>query len=142
MMIFSIISLIISTIALLITAYNAWTARRNGENEEILRLWDHFLDYCRKLYSVKTPDAKNIEFFGLLNYLENMCFLYNHRRIPRYLRENIRSLVSDFLTITNNIAPIEQVLEAVRKRPDMYCEIARFLDENRDFINGREPQPI
>ena len=121
------------------TAFNSLAARRNTEVAAIFDLWERFERYSEALALAKTPDEMHFRAFNLFNFIENICFIYNHKRGNKNVLANIRALASDFAASNGGVAAVETVIGTYGAlSSDAYSELRRFCGKERALIESKQ----
>ena len=129
--------LAIAAIALVFTAINTFDERRNSEISALFDVWNRYETYCAKSsHATPGPDQQRCA-LNLLNYIENICYVHNHKRANKHILENIRAIAGDFIAIASQQVDFENVLLAYKIDTASFSEIRAFCSNNRTFLSAK-----
>jgi len=129
--------LTIAAIALVFTAANTFNARRNSEISALFDVWNRYETYCAESSHAEGDIDKNRCLLNLLNFIENLCYIHNHKRANSHVLANVRAIAGDFIAITSQRVEFGNLLLTFKIDASSFSEIKLFGEKNRDFLQAK-----
>lgn len=147
-------SFVVAAFALAVTARNSRIDRRNRELDSLLSMWRRYEEYGGAEERVKVeftssgdPTEESVRqykfaFYNTANFIENLCLVYNRNTTSRLVRDNIKHLVLDFLTLVNRRlshtgVSYYQILSRRILDNETYAEIRKFSTKHKEELKDR-----
>ena len=124
----------IAAIGLIFTARNSYLTRRDTDVSTIFEVWRQYERYAHELGQSESEEQGRALTLNLLNYIENLCHILNHRLAGEGVLRNIRGLVADFLAAASFQIDFENVLRAYEIDPNSFSEIRTFRRKNKALL--------
>lgn len=133
----SVLSLCVSVIGITYVHRNFSDTRRNSE---VTTLFDIIQRYDSKLDDIKKSDDKDAILkasFALLNYLEIICYIFNHGRATPMILDQIKAIASDCIMILREHIDFDGLLDRIDTGFGSFSEIRTFTKNNSSLLETK-----
>ena len=119
------------------TGINSFAAQRGAEITSILELWSRYEKYGEEYFHATDEKDEQRHFLDLLNYIDNICYIYNRRRANRAVLNSIEAIASGFLVTTATRFDIDELLRTFGANDIAFPEIEEFRRSNGALLRRK-----